>query len=170
MAALLEPKDARTLGPLELRPARTADLDAVLEVERASYPQPWSAEAWREEFDATDRVTLVAVAEGGAVRGVASALVAAGEAQVTTVAVAPSARRCGVGSQLLTALLDGALAAGAIDVTLEVRESDAGAQALYSGFGFVSEGVRPGYYQDNGEGAVIMWLRDLPRWKATSCS
>ena len=72
------------------------------------------------------------------------------------IAVAPERRRGGVASRLLTRLIGDA--EGALPFTLEVRVSNRQAIAMYEQFGFRSAGVRPRYYHDNGEDALIMWL------------
>jgi ribosomal-protein-alanine N-acetyltransferase len=74
---------------------------------------------------------------------------------VMNVAVDPGRRRRGIGTALIGALLEGVGPEG--QVTLEVRRSNADAQRLYERFGFRSAGLRPRYYADNGEDAVIMW-------------
>jgi [ribosomal protein S18]-alanine N-acetyltransferase len=133
-------------------------LEEVLSIERAVYPRPWSAEAFADELGRHDRCYLVAL-EDGEVAGYAGLSVGAGEAHLLTVAVAPARQRRGHGSRLVAALLAEAVAQRIDAVTLEVRESDTSAQWLYRRAGFVAAGVRPGYYQDDGEGALIMWWR-----------
>jgi [ribosomal protein S18]-alanine N-acetyltransferase len=145
-----------------IRPLETAHLDQVLGIERAAYPRPWSAAAFAAELARDDRCYLVAF-EGDEVVGYAGLSVGAGEAHVLTVAVVPSRRRRGHGRRLVSALLQEAVARGATAVTLEVRASDVSAQQLYRRAGFVAAGVRPGYYQDDGEGALIMWWHDDDR-------
>ena len=61
----------------------------------------------------------------------------------------------------MTALIDAARERGATCMTLEVRPSNRAALRLYEGFGFIPKGVRPGYYSDTGEDALIMWREDL---------
>ena len=72
------------------------------------------------------------------------------------IAVAPEARGTGVAGRLLRRLFDEG--GGKLPFTLEVRVSNHGAIAMYERFGFRSAGVRPRYYHDNGEDALIMWL------------
>ena len=72
------------------------------------------------------------------------------------VAVAPERRRLGIATRLITQLFE--TAGGELPTTLEVRVSNREAIAMYEGLGFRSAGVRPRYYQDNGEDALIMWL------------
>ena len=82
----------------------------------------------------------------------------AGEAQVTRVAVQEELRGLGLGTRLTAAMVNKAWELGAEAVTLEVRESNLAAQKAYLTCGFASEGIRPNYYEDNHENAVIMWL------------
>lgn len=83
------------------------------------------------------------------------------EAHITTIGVRPSLRRGGLGTMLLIALADLSLAMGAERMTLEVRASNADAQQLYEKFGFSRQGLRPKYYSDNQEDAVVMTSEDL---------
>jgi [ribosomal protein S18]-alanine N-acetyltransferase len=90
------------------------------------------------------------------------------EAHVTSVAVRPEFRGRGLGQLLMLALFEVALQRSARWVTLEVRMSNKGAQALYKKLGFREAGVRPRYYTDNNEDAVIMWSEELrsPEFRA----
>lgn len=156
-------------GAVRIRPMRTRDVPAVAAIEQAVYPRPWSARTFRAELRRDDRIYLVAAprprllpgGSGGHVRGYAGALVAADEAHVLTVAVHPDHRRTGTGLRLVLCLLGAIRGRGVEAATLEVRESNEAARALYERVGFVSSGVRPGYYEDNGEGAHILWLHGL---------
>ena len=85
----------------------------------------------------------------------------AGEAQVTNVAVHPEHRGKGVATRLMERLIREVKQRGATAMTLEVRPSNAPALALYEKFGLKSVGRRKGYYQDNGEDAIIMWNTKL---------
>ena len=90
------------------------------------------------------------------------------EAHVTSVAVRPEFRGRGLGQLLMLALFELALQKRARWVTLEVRVSNTGAQALYKKLGFREAGIRPRYYTDNNEDAVIMWSEELttPEFRA----
>ena len=68
-------------------------------------------------------------------------------------------RRSGYGRALINALVNKARELGIIAATLEVRVSNLAAISLYESFGFISSGVRRGYYSDNNEDALIMWLK-----------
>jgi ribosomal-protein-alanine acetyltransferase len=102
----------------------------------------------------------VAGAVDGGVIGFAAGIMQLQDAHVIDLAVAPAARRRGIGRRLLLALLGQVRARGATAATLEVRPSNDGSRALYGQLGFVEEGRRPRYYPD-GEDALLLWLRDL---------
>jgi [ribosomal protein S18]-alanine N-acetyltransferase len=148
-------------GTSALRPATTTDLDALLGIERAVFPRPWSAASFRGELARPDRVWLVA-APAGTVVGFGGVADLAGEAHVLSVAVADRHRRQGHARALVVALLTAARERfGADRATLEVRASNTAARALYRSCGFVEAGVRPGYYQDDREDAVVLWCDDV---------
>lgn len=145
---------------------RARDVAEVAAIEEAVQSRPWSVDVFREELGRPDRAYLVALGPRRgligrrAVVGYAGALVAAGEAHVLTVAVAEEHRRQGIGRALIDALVRSVRLRGVVGVTLEVRESNEAAIELYERLGFVSYGLRPGYYQDTGEAARILWLHD----------
>jgi ribosomal-protein-alanine N-acetyltransferase len=153
-------------------PMRRRHLRGVLAIEHLVYPKPWSPSLFVAELAQTDtRRYLVALSSdaGGrllwspakAVVGYAGVMVAVGEAHVTTVATHPHHHRRKIASRLLVALLGEARSMGAQAATLEVRVNNRGAQRLYAGFGFAPVGVRPGYYAETGEDALIMWAYDI---------
>ena len=143
---------------VELRPARAADLDAVIAIERAAYPtDAWSAEAMSSQLENPNTCYLVAE-EGGTIVGYAGLLAPRGAetAEVHTVTVTDTHRRRGIGRRMLTTLLDEAAARGAAEVFLEVRIDNPAAQDLYRSLGFDAVGVRPKYYQPEGVDALVM--------------
>ncbi|MCY3802437.1 MAG: ribosomal protein S18-alanine N-acetyltransferase [Chloroflexi bacterium] len=83
------------------------------------------------------------------------------EAHITTVAIDPDWRGRGLGELLLLALIEKSIAINASLITLEVRVSNDIAQRLYYKYGFYSNGVRPRYYSDNGEDALVMWSEEV---------
>ena len=85
----------------------------------------------------------------------------AGEAHISTIAVRPDWRRRGIGELLLVAMLERAVELGADLATLEVRISNVAAQSLYQKYGFAKVGLRPRYYSDRGEDALIMTTKHL---------
>ena len=139
---------------------RRRHLRAVTRIEGAVCPRPWSIGLFLSELAATNRRYLVA-RSAGAVVGYGGLMVGAGEGHVTTLAVDPAWQRRSVGSRLLLALVEWGLDQGCCGLTLEVRMGNLGAQALYRRFGFVPAGVRPGYYAETNEDALIMWAHDV---------
>jgi ribosomal-protein-alanine N-acetyltransferase len=83
------------------------------------------------------------------------------EGHVTTVAVDPGRQRQGLGARLMLTLARAGIARGARHLTLEVRMSNSGAQAMYQRFGFAPAGVRKGYYVETNEDALVMWAHDV---------
>lgn len=141
-----------------IRPMALTDLDRVLALERAIYPNPWTEGIFRDELAASGRVYLVAEAEGK-VAGFAGMMVIGDDGHITTVAVDPVRRRHLLATRLIYELVGHTLAAGARHLTLEVRMSNRSAQRLYSRFGMAPVGVRKDYYVD--EDALIMWVSDI---------
>ena len=147
---------ARPPVALRIEPMTDADIPAVHAIERASFSVPWPDDAYRNEL-ATNRLASYVVARADdAVVGFAGLWVMVDEAHVTTFAVAPRWRRRGVGERMLLALFDISLARHAREATLEVRLSNMPARRLYEKYGFRPVGIRPRYYSDNGEDALIM--------------
>jgi len=145
-----------------LRRLDADDLPAVLELERALFPDDaWTPLMFAEELaqPAGSRYYLVAedeTAEGGII-GYAGLMLPGGrQADVLTIAVAVGHWGRGIGSALLTALLAGAARAGCADVFLEVRTDNLRAQSLYRRYGFTEAGLRRGYYQPSGADALVM--------------
>ena len=124
------------------------------EAERLCFSVPWSEESLKmltkEPFWG-----LVALVDGkfAAYGGI---MCVADEAQILNVATLPEYRRRGLAKEILSALYAGARERGAIVVTLEVRESNSAARALYESEGFSEIGLRPNYYQNPREAAIIM--------------
>ena len=148
-----------------IRPGGYADLAQVLRIEKRSFADPWSPEALFGELQ-TDGLRLPLVAEiEGVVCGYLMAWVVADQLHVLNIATDPDHLRKGLGTALLLEAVRLAWPRGAVEVTLEVRSSNHSARAFYGRQAFVETGIRPGYYQDNGEDAIIMTAqcRDLLR-------
>ena len=142
------------MNELEIRRLTYADLPQVVAIERRAFPAPWSLAMFVLELSKAAGVCLAAVRDGV----VCGYLVCSRYADVwhlMNVAVAPEARRQGIARSLMGELLE-RLPAKA-QITLEVRRSNEPALAMYESLGFRAAGVRPRYYQDNGEDALIMW-------------
>lgn len=155
------------LTAVTVRRMRRRDVEAVAAMEALTSPRPWSATLFASELGRRDRSYLVATAPPAAPHasrelvGYAGVLLQAADAHVTTVTTAPAHHRRKIATRLLVALLRAARDMGGAAATLEVRAGNHGAQRLYSGFGFVPVGVRPRYYAETGEDAIIMWAYDV---------
>ena len=148
---------------VELRRLGMRDLGAIEEIERRSYPTPWSRSMFASELAKPSSLCLGAFeANTGALIGylVISRYVDAWH--VMNVAVAPEYRRRGIATTLLERLFELTAGRGRRGYTLEVRVSNEGAISLYERLGFRPRGVRRGYYTDNREDALIMWKDPLP--------
>ena len=152
---------ARPPVSLRVEPMAVGDLDAVQEIERRSFRTPWPAHAYRTELE-TNRLAHYLVARvSGQVVGYGGMWVMVDEAHITTFAVDPDWRRQGIGERLLLALLDLATGRNAREATLEVRLSNLPARRLYEKYGFRPVGLRPRYYSDDNEDALIMTTEPL---------
>lgn len=141
---------------LQVRQAERADLLAVLEIEKASFPQPWPYEAFTEFLG--EPGFLVALTDGQVVGYVVADVTSThgrSLGHVKDVAVHPDYRGDGVGSVLLTRALSELAFQGADSVKLEVRKGNDGAKRLYQAFDFEPLRQIRGYYED-GEDAIIM--------------
>lgn len=136
------------------------DIPEIMEIERASFPSPWSPSFYRKEILENERAFYFVIEEEGKIIGFAGFWFVRGEIHITTVAVRPEYRGRKYGELLLCAIVDFALNKGADLISLEVRASNIRAQRLYEKYGFVKTGLRPRYYE-SGEDAYIMRLEDL---------
>jgi ribosomal-protein-alanine N-acetyltransferase len=154
------------------------DVPRVMEIERRSFSLPWSSNTYRHELlenanghyyvlqrrtperNSQRRGWLARLtrprAPDASIVGYGGFWCIADEAHISTIAVEPEWRGRGLGEYLLASLIEQAIALGARQVTLEVRESNRVAQSLYRKYGFRVTGHRPRYYQDNQENALIM--------------
>jgi ribosomal-protein-alanine N-acetyltransferase len=137
------------------------DLPAVHEIEREAFSTPWPAHAYRHELENNRLAHYIVARSGDEIVGFAGMWLLVDEAHVTTFATRRAWRRRGIGERLLLALLDLAVARGAHEATLEVRPSNTPARRLYQKYGFRVVGVRPRYYSDNNEDALIMTTPEL---------
>jgi ribosomal-protein-alanine N-acetyltransferase len=144
--------------PLRVRiePMTLDDIADVHDIERASFPVPWPTYAFRQELETNRLAHYLVVRAGGQTVAYAGVWLMVDEAHITTFAVLPEWRRRGIGARLMLAVLRLSVELKASVATLEVRLSNVAARMLYQRFGFRPVGVRPRYYSDNGEDALIM--------------
>ena len=139
-------------------PMTSAHLDQVAEIEQICFSDPWSRRMLSEHLENECAATLVAQGEDGTILGYAGLLVILDEGYITNVAVRPEYRRQGVAGQLLEVFRSFAEGNKMAFLTLEVRDSNASARALYTKYGFREVGVRKNYYDHPKEDAIIMTL------------
>jgi len=142
---------------IELRRLEPRDLDTVEEIERASYPKPWSRSMFVAELQKPSSVAIGAYAQEGDLVGYAFVSRYVDAWHVMNVAVAVDYRRLGIATALLGRLFELTATDLRRGYTLEVRVSNSQAIRLYERLGFEARGIRRGYYTDNREDALIMW-------------
>jgi ribosomal-protein-alanine N-acetyltransferase len=145
--------------PFTIEPMTASDLDAVMEIERLCFKSPWSRQVFLEEMtrDFAHLDVVRDVETGGAV-AFGNYWLVADEVHILNIATHPEARRAGHASRLLAHMVDFARREICRYVTLEVRRSNAVAQRLYRRFAFRAVGVRPHYYAEDDEDAIVMLL------------
>lgn len=153
----------------EIRSMTQADIPAVMEIEQEAFPTMWPRTAYEYELQHNRLARYIVAVEHEVPVGARNGRVAreevvgflglwcnVGEGHIVTIAVKASHRRRGIGELLIISAIDIATAEGLEVVTLECRVSNTPAQALYEKYGFRRVGVRPRYYSDNNEDALIM--------------
>ena len=131
-----------------------AHIESLALLEKSCFSTPWTEDGLREELCDPQSHFLVA-ADGEQTAGYIGVQEICGTAYVTNVAVSPSYRRQGIGRALVQAAADGARMRQCAEITLEVRESNAPAIALYTQCGFVPVGRRRAFYREPTEDALI---------------
>lgn len=159
-----------------VEPMRWRDVPEVMQIECEAFALPWPKNAYRYELFENEHSHYMVMRQVGVGLlgqlsrrlGMSAPLVGyggfwmlVGEAHISTLAIAAEWRGRGLGAWLLWNLLERADQLDAFEATLEVRVSNHVAQSLYAKFGFVKVGERKCYYQDNGENAWIMTIRDF---------
>jgi len=143
---------------IELTAMRRRHVRQVMRIESQVYTRPWSAALFLQEIARrSDRFYIVAKLESDVV-GYGGLMSSGLEAHITTIAVDPLLHGRHIGMKIMICLMDAAIERGGRTVSLEVRKSNAGAQAMYEQFAFQPVGVRRGYYIETGEDAVVMWV------------
>ena len=149
---------------ISIRRMTQDDVECAAYLERMIFSDPWSEKVYRETLELKDVVYLVAEAELNntserKIIGLAGVRNVVGDGEITNVMVIPEYRGNGYAFQILSQLLTEGEKLGVRDFTLEVRQSNASAIRLYEKLGFVTEGIRRGYYEHPKEDALIMWKR-----------
>jgi len=157
-----EAKRAEQAGqaePLVFRSMKLEDIPHILAIEREAFTLPWSSDAFVNELTHNHFAKYLVMELHGEIIGYGGMWTIMDEAHVTNIAVRSDYRGQGLGEKLLRELQRTAVFFGSHAMTLEVRVTNERAQSLYRKLGFQPSGVRPGYYSDNNEDALIMWAQ-----------
>ena len=142
-----------------VRKMEEGDLDRIMEIEKDCFTTPWSRESFLIEITENLLARYLVVEVDGILAGYGGIWMIVGEGHITNIAVETQYRKLGLGKKLVEGLIKISIAMGIESMTLEVRETNIAAQNLYKQYGFIEEGVRPNYYQDDNEDAIIMWKK-----------
>jgi len=163
-AVLVAPKPMDTPQFVIAEASGADDLRAVEALQRRSFTNAWGAESIRWELENTDVARLYVMrAPDGTLVAYCACWLLFDELHINSLAVDEAWRRQGVAQQLLRRVIRDAVASGGRAATLEVRQSNEPARALYGALGFVVEAVRRDYYQDPREDALVLWNRKLDK-------
>ncbi len=156
---------------LEIKHLTSADLSAVLELDKICFGGLWTLEAYQRELESqnSDLLGLFSLRSVVRLLGMSCFWSILDEAHITILAVHPQFHRQGFGQALLYSVLKTACDRGLERATLEVRASNSAAISLYQKFGFKTAGRRRRYYKDSDEDALILWLGNLqqPQFQKT---
>lgn len=157
---MIAKKPAQTQVKITIEQMKPDDIEVVAELDAKCFPTPWSISAYTTEVHNPNAYYIVA-RHNDRIVGYAGMWLVMGEAHITTIGVDPEFRGRKIGERMLINLLDEAIHRGARQATLEVREHNLVAQNLYRKYGFEEVAIRRGYYTDNNENALVMWIDDL---------
>ncbi|RQD71025.1 MAG: ribosomal-protein-alanine N-acetyltransferase [Tindallia sp. MSAO_Bac2] len=139
-----------------IRPMKVEDIPGIIDIEVQCFPTPWTHHAFRMEL--RNKLAVYQVADiNKKIAAYGGMWLIMDEAHITNVAVHPKFQGQGLGRKIMEALMEEARQRHMQRMTLEVRKSNETALGLYKSMDFLVSGIRPGYYHDNGEDAIIMW-------------
>ena len=141
---------------IRVRIAKSSDLDDIYDLDVQTFAMPWSKEALSYDILENDNAFVIVAEYEGEFAGYADIWTVLDEADLNSIAVRVDFRRKGIGDAIMLAMTEMLSANGVATINLEVRVSNMPAIKLYKKYGFNECGVRPGYYLDNGEDALIM--------------
>lgn len=142
-----------------IRKMEEKDLDRIMEIEKDAFTTPWPKESFLLEITKNQLARYIVAEIDNVVVGYGGIWLILDEGHITNIAVESKYRKMGVGKAIVEGLIYLCTKQGIKAMTLEVRESNISAQNLYKKYGFVESGVRPKYYADDNEDAIIMWKK-----------
>ena len=158
---MVERTERQTIGEwmITYRQMTIDDVEAVHRIEESVFATPWTMDAFYHEMTTNTQASyVVAVDETNSIVGFCGMWIVLDESQITNVAVMPEGRGKGIGESLMRESMRIAREKGCVVMSLEVRVSNTVAQNLYRKLGFQAGGIRKGYYTDNQEDALVMWV------------
>lgn len=134
------------------------DIQQVMLVEIASFSSPWNEEVFIQEIVENQHAYYFVMELEQRIIGYVGMWIVLDDAQITNIAILPGYRGMKLGEKLFQFALQTAVGLGVSRLSLEVRVTNIVAQKLYRKFGLVPGGIRKGYYTDNQEDAIVMWV------------
>lgn len=154
----LSQAERERLEQIHIRPMKKEDVEIISHLEEETFSMPWSRDAFLEMITKENAEYYVAEKNAQVIGG-CGVLMAAGEGNITNVVIDKKERNKGIGTKMLQYLIEDGYKKGLQAFTLEVRVSNAAAIHVYEKLGFLSEGIRPNFYEKPAEDAMIMWKR-----------
>ncbi|AIF42400.1 ribosomal protein S18-alanine N-acetyltransferase [Virgibacillus sp. SK37] len=149
------------MAEIVIRKMHITDVDAVMEVESATFSTPWTTDIFYQELVDNDYAHYFVMEADKKIIGYAGVWLVVDDAQITNIAIMPDYRGNKLGEKLFGFTIQQILLLGGTRLSLEVRKSNIIAQRLYRKFGLVPGGIRKNYYTDNQEDAIVMWVNLL---------
>ncbi|GAB3799323.1 ribosomal protein S18-alanine N-acetyltransferase [Virgibacillus kimchii] len=146
------------MAELTIRPMNVQDVEAVWQVENATFSAPWTKEIFYGEITRNDHAYYFVMLLNDKIIGYVGVWVVVDDAQITNIAVLPEYRGKKLGEKLFRYTIQKLILMNVSRLSLEVRESNIAAQKMYRKFGLVPGGIRKNYYVDNQEDAIVMWV------------
>lgn len=133
------------------------DLDDIMLIEKDAFTTPWSKESFLSEITHNKLAKYIVAEVDNKAVGYGGIWLILDEGHITNIAVHSNYRGQGIGNRLVEGLIKFCIERQITNMTLEVRRSNKVAQNLYEKYGFLHAGIRPNYYADDNEDAIIMW-------------
>ena len=142
-----------------IREMEEKDLDRIMEVEKSAFTTPWSRNAFLIEIKNNQLAKYVIAEVDGRPVAYGGIWLILDEGHITNIAVDKDFRGLGIGKKILEALIDICMKDEILAMTLEVREDNEPAKMLYKKYGFIEYGIRPNYYVEDNQDAIVMWKK-----------
>ncbi|WP_060679579.1 ribosomal protein S18-alanine N-acetyltransferase [Virgibacillus halodenitrificans] len=149
------------MAEIVIRKMHIIDVDAVMEVENATFSTPWTTDIFYQELVDNDYAHYFVMEADKKIIGYVGLWLVIDDAQITNIAIMPGYRGNKLGKKLFGFTIQQILLLGGTRLSLEVRKSNTIAQRMYRKFGLVPGGIRKNYYTDNQEDAIVMWVNLL---------